>query len=80
MAYKWLLKLDEKYPHLAKRARKMNKRDGFVMKYDPKEVEKRDCEEKKARKERQKKESKEKPQFTPDAKRSKLDRDRVVSP
>ena len=80
MAYKWLLKLDEKYPHLAKRARKMNKRDGFVMKYDPKEVEKRDCEENKARKERQKKESKEKPQFTPDAKRSKLDRDRVVSP
>lgn len=35
LAWKWLCQLDEHYPHLAERARKMNERDGFVMKYDP---------------------------------------------
>lgn len=45
MAYKWLLKLDEFYPHLAKRARELNDEDGFVMKYDPREIEKRQKEE-----------------------------------
>jgi len=78
MAYKWLLKLDEKYPQLAKRARELNKRDDFIMKYDPKEVEKRERDEK-ARKQR-KKEAKEKSQFTPNAKRSKLETEHVVSP
>lgn len=47
MAYKWLLKLDEFYPHLAKRARELNEEDGFVMKYDPREIEKRQKEEEK---------------------------------
>lgn len=41
MAYKWLCQLDEYYPHLAQRARAMNERDGFVMKYDPVEVKRR---------------------------------------
>lgn len=45
MAYKWLLQLDEFYPHLAKRAREMNIRDNFVMKYDPREVARREREE-----------------------------------
>jgi len=39
MAYKWLCQLDVHYPHLAKRARDLNARDGFVMKYEPKEGE-----------------------------------------
>jgi histone arginine demethylase JMJD6 len=38
MAWKWLCQLDEHYPHLADRARKLNKRDHFRMKYDPVEV------------------------------------------
>ena len=42
MAYKWLCELDEHYPHLAQRARAMNERDGFVMKYDPVEVKRRE--------------------------------------
>jgi histone arginine demethylase JMJD6 len=42
MAYKWLCQLDEHYPHLAQRARAMNERDGFVMKYDPVEVKRRE--------------------------------------
>lgn len=45
MAYKWLFQLDEHYPHLAQRARAMNERDGFVMKYDPVEVKRRQEEE-----------------------------------
>jgi hypothetical protein len=44
MAYKWLLKLEDTYPHLAKRAKELNRLDHFVMKYDPKEVEKRERE------------------------------------
>jgi hypothetical protein len=35
MAYKWLCKLKEKYPHLAQRAEFLNRRDCFIMKYDP---------------------------------------------
>jgi len=35
MAWKWLCALDRRYPHLADRARALNKRDSFVMKYDP---------------------------------------------
>ena len=45
MAYKWLLKLEETHPDLAKRAKELNKRDNFVMKYDPQEVEKRERED-----------------------------------
>jgi len=45
MAHKWLLQLEEHYPHLAQRARAMNERDGFVMKYDPAEVTRREQEE-----------------------------------
>ncbi len=41
MASKWLNKLDERYPHLADRARELNRRDRFVMKYDPEEMEMR---------------------------------------
>ena len=41
MAYKWLMKLEDQYPHLAKRARELNEQDAFVMKYDPVQVEKR---------------------------------------
>ena len=35
MAWKWLLKLQEHYPHLGKRALELNKQDKFQMKYDP---------------------------------------------
>lgn len=40
MAYKWLCQLEEHYPHLAQRARAMNERDGFVMKYEQEALEK----------------------------------------
>ena len=43
MAWKLLCALDENgYPELAERARFLNKRDHFVMKYDPVEIEKRE--------------------------------------
>eukprot|EP00978_Attheya_sp_CCMP212_P001405 scaffold2957_cov55-Attheya_sp.AAC.4 len=45
MAYKLLCQLEERYPHLAQRARRMNKRDNFVMKYDPVEIRRREKEE-----------------------------------
>jgi len=77
MAYKWLLKLEEPYPHLAKRARELNERDGYVMKYDPKEVEKRERQEKE-RKRAKKKEAKEKSKSLPDAKRSRVEK--IVTP
>lgn len=35
LAWKWLCQLDVRYPHLAHRARSMNYRDRFLMKYDP---------------------------------------------
>merc|ERR1711953_880245 len=41
MAYKWLCQLEKHYPQLAHRAKTLNVRDNFVMKYDPIEVEKR---------------------------------------
>lgn len=54
MAYKWLCQLAVHYPHLAERARELNRRDSFVMKYEPKEVKRREREQhqqKKARRE-----------------------------
>mmetsp|Transcript_16680 Transcript_16680/g.38503 ORF Transcript_16680/g.38503 Transcript_16680/m.38503 type:complete len:432 (-) Transcript_16680:306-1601(-) len=43
MAWKLLCALEkEGYPELADRARSLNKRDNFVMKYDPVEIEKRE--------------------------------------
>lgn len=39
MAWKWLCQLEEHYPHLAERAKAMNKRDKFLMKYDPSNME-----------------------------------------
>lgn len=54
MAYKWLCQLDIYYPHLAKRARDMNERDGFVMKYDPEQVKLREEQEKREEEEQQK--------------------------
>lgn len=45
MAWKWLCQLQDKYPELAERAKAMNQRDGFVMKYDPVEIERREREE-----------------------------------
>lgn len=80
MAYRWLCKLDESYPHLAERAKQLNKRDDFVMKYDPKEVAKRERAEKE--KKRAKKEGKEFKtgggSFDRDPKRSRVER--IVSP
>lgn len=35
LAWKWLCQLELRYPHLAARAKAMNARDKFVMKYDP---------------------------------------------
>jgi len=46
MAWKWLCQLDERYPELAERARMLNKRDNFRMKYDPEEIRRREREEK----------------------------------
>ena len=43
MAAKWMNQLDIHYPHLAERARYLNKRDKFVMKYDPEVVKRRDA-------------------------------------
>mmetsp|Transcript_23013 Transcript_23013/g.65212 ORF Transcript_23013/g.65212 Transcript_23013/m.65212 type:complete len:182 (-) Transcript_23013:221-766(-) len=52
MAWKWLCQLEEKYPELAARAKGMNKRDDFVMKYDPVEIERRERAERLRKKER----------------------------
>jgi len=60
MSWKWLCKLETNYPHLAARAKKMNERDGYVMKYDPIQVEQRRKEEKRFRKDRKKKRRKDK--------------------
>jgi len=49
MAWKWLCQLEMKYPNLASRAKAMNARDEYVMKYDPVEVKRREKEEKKRR-------------------------------
>lgn len=35
LAWKWLCQLELRYPHLANRAKALNARDKFVMKYDP---------------------------------------------
>jgi len=45
MAWKWLCQLDKEYPHLAERARHLNERDNFRMKYDPGEIKRRETEE-----------------------------------
>jgi histone arginine demethylase JMJD6 len=42
MAWKWLNRLDEVYPELANRARMLNQRDNFRMKYDPVEIKRRE--------------------------------------
>ena len=55
MAYNWLCKLNVHYPHLAKRAESLNKRDDFVMKYDPIEVHKRERDEQQKKKLRENK-------------------------
>ncbi len=86
MAYKWLIKLKEHYPNLYKRAKELNKRDDFVMKYDPDEIEKRRLvsQKKEIEKSRAKKNKNygEKKYLTTamrnDAKRSRVER--VVSP
>ena len=50
MAWKLLCALEERgYPELAERARFLNKRDQFVMKYDPVEIEKRERAERQRR-------------------------------
>eukprot|EP00934_Nitzschia_sp_Nitz4_P005825 Nitzschia sp. Nitz4//scaffold121_size67750//30500//34949//NITZ4_006067-RA/size67750-processed-gene-0.8-mRNA-1//1//CDS//3329534348//5815//frame0 len=46
MAWKWLCQLEDKYPDLAERAKQANRRDHFIMKYDPVEMEKREREQK----------------------------------
>jgi histone arginine demethylase JMJD6 len=60
MAWKWLGRLEKEYPELAERAKAMNKRDNYVMKYDPVEIERREREERRRKKERkQRKQQKE---------------------
>lgn len=46
MAWRWLCELDVHYPDLADRARTINRRHNFRMKYDPGEVKRREYEEK----------------------------------
>jgi histone arginine demethylase JMJD6 len=52
MAWKLLCQLEVKYPELAERAKAANKRDRYVMKYDPVEVERRERAERKRKEER----------------------------
>lgn len=55
LAWKWLKQLEIKYPDLAERAKAINAKDDFRMKYDPVEIERREREEqqrKQRRKER----------------------------
>lgn len=42
MAWKWLQQLKKHEPALAEQALKLNKRDGYIMKYDPAEMRKRE--------------------------------------
>ena len=59
MAWKWLCHLEVKYPDLAERAKAANKRDGYVMKYDPVEVERREREERNRKEERRRRKQEE---------------------
>ena len=52
MAAKWLCQLDVHYPELGRRARELNHRDHFVMKYDPEEVRRNDERKKELRRQR----------------------------
>jgi histone arginine demethylase JMJD6 len=52
MAWKWLIALETQYPDLAARAKAMNERDNFKMKYDPIEIKKRERAEEERRAER----------------------------
>jgi histone arginine demethylase JMJD6 len=52
MAWKWLGRLEEEYPELAARAKAMNKRDNYAMKYDPDEIQRREREERRRKLER----------------------------
>jgi hypothetical protein len=56
MAWKWLDQLNEHYPHLAERARHLNKRDHFRMKYDPVEIKRREEEDRLRKKQKRKSE------------------------
>ena len=60
MAWKWLCQLENKSSHLATRAKKMNQRDQFVMKYHPNEVKRREQEEKQKKEGKQRKKKKSK--------------------
>jgi histone arginine demethylase JMJD6 len=58
MAWKWLGQLEQDYPALAERAKAMNHRDKFVMKYDPVEIKRREMEERKRKEERRRRKQK----------------------
>lgn len=60
MAWKWLCHLENEYPHLAARAKELNMKDNFVMKYDPMEVSKRKREEEKSQRKKKQAEEKKK--------------------
>jgi histone arginine demethylase JMJD6 len=51
MAWKWLGQLQREHPELAERARQLNERDSYRMKYDPVEIKRRDEEKKRRKKE-----------------------------
>lgn len=38
LAWKWLSQLEHSHPHLAEKAKELNRRDSFVMKYDPEQI------------------------------------------
>lgn len=82
MAYKWLQKLQDSYPHLARRARELNQRDGFFMKYDnearTRQVEKSNRDVKQSQLQQPNDSYMKNSCLCPTAKRSKIDR--VVSP
>ncbi|GKY92405.1 hypothetical protein MPSEU_000211100 [Mayamaea pseudoterrestris] len=50
MAWKWLCTLYEQFPELAERARAMNESDDYKMRYDPVEIQKREDERKRIKK------------------------------
>ncbi len=59
MAWKLLCQLEVKYPDLAARAKELNMRDSFVMKYDPVEMERREREERRRKEERKRRKQEE---------------------
>ena len=73
MSCSWLRRLNERHPDLGKRAKELNRRDGFVM-WEDDPVEQKKWRTKKAEKERKKKAKREKERVQEDEKKKKVAR------